>query len=153
MEIDPITVAATASVADVYSSLPEGSARRRQRLYPVLGDDRRMIGVLALSDILAAAGSVPTTAGALVRSPVVAHPAETLRAVADRMVASEHGVLPVVDPDDASRLVGLVTQFDLLSAQRRVFVEESLRERPLSRPAWFAKVRRRGKVETSYNDV
>ena len=62
----------------------------------------------------------------------MAHPDETLRAVADRMVASEHGVLPVVARDGPRRLAGVVTQLHLLAAHRRVLVEESLRERHLS---------------------
>ncbi len=154
MATDPVTVSATTPVADLYSSLPEGSARRRQRLYPVLGDDGRMVGVLALSDILTAAlSSASPSTGALARAPVVAHPAETLRDVADRMVVTGHGVLPVVAPGDPLRVLGLVTQFDLLSAHRRVFVEESLRERALRRPGWFVERRDRGNVEASYNDV
>ena len=153
MESDLVTVGITTPVADVHASLPEGSARRRQRLYPVLEDDGRMVGVLALSDILAALTSPPATAGALARSPVVAHPAETLRDVAGRMVATGHGVLPVVAPSDPQRLLGLVTQFDLLSAHRRVFVEERLRERALGRPGWFADRPNGGNVEESYNDV
>jgi chloride channel protein, CIC family len=41
-------------------------------------------------------------------------------------------VLPVVDRDDPERLLGLVTQFDLLRAHERVLVEERHRERPLA---------------------
>ena len=54
-----------------------------------------------------------------------------------RMLARDHGVLPVVNRDDPERLVGLVTQFDLLRAHERVLVEERHRERPLAlrRPA------------------
>ena len=56
---------------------------------------------------------------------------ETLREVADRMVSSGHGVLPVTDREDPQRLVGLVNQFDLLKAHERVLIEERRRERPL----------------------
>ena len=56
---------------------------------------------------------------------------ETLRHIADRMAHDGHGVLPVVDPGDPLRLVGLVTQFDLLRAHERVLVEERHRARPL----------------------
>ncbi len=56
---------------------------------------------------------------------------ETLREVADRMVSSGHGVLPVTDREDPQRLVGLISQFDLLKAHERVLIEERHRERPL----------------------
>lgn len=133
MDAEPHTVAAAMPVGDVYAWLPEGSPRRRQRLYPVIAPDGAMRGVLALSDVLdAQTAGGPRTAGELARPPVVAHPDETLRAVADRMVATEHGVFPVVARDDPHRLLGVVSQFHLLSAHRRVMVEESLRERHLS---------------------
>lgn len=42
------------SLADVYRSLPEGSAQRRQRLYPVLDTEIGLVGVLPWSSVLAA---------------------------------------------------------------------------------------------------
>jgi predicted transcriptional regulator len=118
---------------DLYSRLPEGSPERRQRLYPVTDAGRRMIGVVAWSDILAAReDGAPTTAADLARTPIVAHADETLRAAADRMAATNHGVLPVVDRDLPARLVGLIGHFDLLAAHARLLVEERHRERPLS---------------------
>ena len=48
----------------------------------------------------------------------VAYPDEILRTVADRMAHVRLGVLPVVDRNDPSKFVGLVTQFDLLEAGR-----------------------------------
>jgi chloride channel protein, CIC family len=71
-------------------------------------------------------------ASSLLREPVTAHADETLRTVADRMVSSGHGVLPVVDHSRPQRLVGLVSQFDLLRAHERVLVEERRRERSLT---------------------
>jgi CBS-domain-containing membrane protein len=61
----------------------------------------------------------------------VLHPDETLRAACDLMVKTGHGVLPVVSLDAPDRLLGLVTQFDLLRADHRVLVEERHRARPL----------------------
>jgi CBS-domain-containing membrane protein len=40
-------------------------------------------------------------------------------------------VLPVTDREDHDRLVGLISQFDLLKAHERVLIEERHRERPL----------------------
>ena len=137
----PCTVEADVDVDELYRRLPEGSAARRQRLYPVI-DEGRMIGVIAWSDILAARErDAAATARTLARVPAVAFPDETLRAVADRMIATELGALPVVRRADRALLVGMVDQFDLLSAHRRVLVEEHLRERPL---ASFGRPLRRG---------
>jgi len=47
------------------------------------------------------------------------------------MVASGHTVLPVIDAEQSARLVGLVSQFDLLKAHERLLIEERHRERPL----------------------
>jgi H+/Cl- antiporter ClcA len=138
MATDIVTVEPETSAAHLHGRLPEGSPERRQRLYPVVGEDGRLKGVLAWSDVLAARdGDEARSVLALAKLPVVAYPDETLRHAADRMLARDHGVLPVVARDDPERLVGLVTQFDLLRAHERVLVEERRRERPLAlrRPA------------------
>ncbi len=130
MQTDVLTVAPDSTVADLYEQLPEGSELRRQRLYPVLDNDERLLGVLALSDIRAPQNST-SSAGATARSPLVARPGETLREIADRMVATGHTVLPVIDDQEPPRLLGMVSQFDLLKAHERLLIEERHRERPL----------------------
>jgi chloride channel protein, CIC family len=138
MATDVVTVEPETSAADLHSRLPEGSPERRQRLYPVVDEAGRFGGVLAWSDVLAARDSYDgPTAAELAKAAVVAYPDETLRHAANRMLARDHGVLPVVDRDDPDRLVGVLTQFDLLRARERVLVEERRRERPLAlrRPA------------------
>ncbi len=129
---DVLTVQPGATLAGLDERLPEGSTDRRQRLYPVLDPEDRLVGVLAFSDVLASRQSTePRIAGELARAPVLAFADETLREVADRMVWSGHGVLPVVQRDEPRRLVGLVSQFDLLKAHERVLIEERHRERAL----------------------
>lgn len=130
MQTDVLTVAPDSTVAELYEQLPEGSELRRQRLYPVLDNDERLLGVLPLSDIRAPQ-SRTSTAGATARSPLIARPSETLRETADRMVATGHTVLPVIDDQEPPRLLGMVSQFDLLKAHERLLIEERHRERPL----------------------
>jgi CIC family chloride channel protein len=133
MATDVLTVEPALPVYALYESLPEGSEQRRQRLYPVLGPSGELDGVLAWSNVLAARqahSELPVSA--LIRKPVTARADETLRSVADRMVSSGHGVLPVIDHSQPHRLVGLISQFDLLRAHERVLVEERHRERPLA---------------------
>ncbi|HEX3520318.1 MAG TPA: chloride channel protein [Solirubrobacteraceae bacterium] len=120
------------SIRELYERLPEGSIERRQRLYPVIDGDESLVGVVAFSDVLAASrSSIPIEAGGLARRPMIVFADETLRDVADRMVSSGHGVLPVTDREDPQRLLGMVSQFDLLKAHERVLIEERHRERPL----------------------
>jgi chloride channel protein, CIC family len=132
MSTDVLTVDPLTTAAALYEQLPEGADGRRQRLYPVLQSDGALLGVLAFSDVrLAHQTHSPLTASDMARPPLTARPGETLREVADRMVASGHGVLPVVDPGSPPRLLGLVSQFDLLKAHERVLIEERHRERSL----------------------
>jgi H+/Cl- antiporter ClcA len=73
----------------------------------------------------------------LARGSVLARGDETLRQAADRMIATGHNVLPVLEGGVGGRLIGTVSQLDLLKAHERVLVEERRRERPLRlrRPA------------------
>ncbi len=132
MSTDVLTVRSQTPTAELDERLPEGSADRRQRLYPVLDSDECLVGVLAFSDVLGARQSSNMhSAGDLARQPILAFADETLREVADRMVSSGHGVLPVIDRENPRQLMGLVSQFDLLKAHERVLIEERHRERPL----------------------
>lgn len=126
------TLAADAPVAEVRDELVGAARRGDPWLYPVVGADDRMTGVVAWSDIVTADGHPHALIGDLVRhDPVVALRDETLRQVADRMVAREVGVMPVVDDDDPTRLHGLVTQANLFRAHVRMLEEERRRERVL----------------------
>jgi chloride channel protein, CIC family len=132
MSTDVLTVQPQTPTEELYERLPEGSTERRQRLYPVIDSNERLVGVLPFSDVIAAYQSIsPIEAGELARQPMIAFTDETLREVADKMVSSGHGVLPVTDREDPRRLVGLISQFDLLKAHERVLIEERHRERPL----------------------
>ena len=61
---------------------------------------------------------------------LVTHPDEILRAAADQMAEHWVGALPVVTRD-GKRLLGILTEFDLLKARQRQLVEERHRERVL----------------------
>ena len=133
MDTDIFTVDPERSLANVYQSLPEGSAERRQRLYPVLDGTIGLVGVLPWSAVLAAKEQSETRVrDAMSSSLAVAHPDEILRSVADRMAALGLGVLPVVDRADPTRLDGLITQFDLFNARQKLLEEERHAERVLT---------------------
>ena len=132
MEADVAAVAPDQLVGPLRDAWRLGSPRRRQRLYPVLDGDARMVGVIAWSDVMRADGDDRLRVADLMRTEVVtASPAESLRVVADRMVAARVGAMPVVDPAEPGRLRGLVTQFNLFQARVRMLEEERHRERML----------------------
>jgi H+/Cl- antiporter ClcA/CBS domain-containing protein len=133
MDTDVVSVAPDEAVATVYAALPEGSPQRRQRLYPVLDQHGAMVGVVPWSLVLESRDD-PTrcVAEVMLASVAFAHPDEILRTVADRMAHAGLGVLPVVERADSTKLVGLITQFDLLQARQRLLEEERLAERVLT---------------------
>jgi len=88
---------------------------------------------LLVRDVMSTGQSLDPDASGVTR----AHPDETLRVVADRMVITGSGVIPVVERGDPHLTVGFVGPLDLLRAHERVLVEERHRERPLD-PLRFA---------------
>ena len=138
MDTDVYTVEPTRQLTDIYQALSEGSRERRQRLYPVLSTDGRLVGVLPWSTVLAARDHPDRQVHEAMIPPIaVAHPEEILRSVADRMAARDLGVIPVVDSNDTSHLEGLITQFDLLQARQKLLEEERNAERVMTM-RWLA---------------
>jgi CIC family chloride channel protein len=133
MEPQVFTLTPDEAVADLYRSMPEGSAARRQRLYPVLDGDGGVVGVLPWSAILSGKDDPARQVGdEMVAVPAVAFPDEMLRDVADRMAALGLGALPVVDRGQPHHLLGLITQFDLLAARQKLLQEERSAERVIA---------------------
>ncbi len=132
MDTDVFTVEPDRPLSDLYNALPEGSAARRQRLYPVIDAGGRLLGVLPWSLVLPSSHTEGATArDVMLQEYEVAHSDEILRAVADRMVSRTLGVLPVVERSDAGRLDGLVDLFDLFGARQKLLEEERHAERVL----------------------
>ena len=133
MDTDVYTVEPERSLAELYRALPEGSPERRQRLYPVLDAGGSLVGVLPWSRVLSGRDEDSRLVrDAMLSLPVVAHPDEILRTVADRMAGLGFGVLPVVSRSEPHHLDGLVTQFDLLEARQKLLEEERRAERVLT---------------------
>jgi CIC family chloride channel protein len=132
MRTDIYTVEPARKVCEFYESVNEGSPERRQRLYPVLGEEGAMVGVLLWSAVLAQRTDPgKLVADAMSAPKVLAYDDEILRAVADRMALSGVGVVPVVSRANLSRIEGLITQFDLLQARHKLLEEERHAERVL----------------------
>ena len=116
-------------------SLRAKPARRRQRLYPVVGAEGELVGVVTRRDLQAVADAAPRTsaplASILKTEPVVAYPDESLRMIVYRMAKTGLTRFPVVDRH-SRRLVGMIALTDLLKARALNLDAEQRRERVLS---------------------
>jgi len=63
--------------------------------------------------------NVATVRDLVKRAPVVVSDGSSLREAADQLVRAGVGRLPVVSQEDPSKLVGILTRSDLLSAHER----------------------------------
>ena len=95
-------------VADALVGLP------RHQAYPVVHSGK-LIGVVTAREL--AVADVDEPVGRIVhRPPIVALGRETGRALAERMAREDVGRIVLVDDDDATRAIGIVTRSDLLGA-------------------------------------
>ena len=128
------SVATRASVAAALR--PDSTVRHEQRLFPVVDDTRRLVGVVARRQLREWLDSEPPPQGATLASldlprPVTAYADETLSAIAFRMAESGVTRLPVVARRDGT-FVGMIALRDLLTARGRILEAEQRRERVLS---------------------
>jgi CBS-domain-containing membrane protein len=104
-------------------------------LYPVLDAEQRVVSVITRKDlkqILGKPGLSNATIGSFARrAPAIAFANEPLRLVVSRMAEMQFTRMPVTDPDDGDKLVGMVSLEDLLSGRTRAVTEERTRERVL----------------------
>jgi CIC family chloride channel protein len=126
---------AAISMTELARSLSDDTRPRTQRLYPVVGDDRRMIGVVTQRELQKLVREHPDDSSPLAalvkKDPVVALPEEPLRVVVYRMAEASLTRLPVVDRADPRKLIGMISLSDLLAARARNLDEERSRERVL----------------------
>jgi CBS domain-containing protein len=112
------------------------AARRRQRLYPVIDDAQKLIGVVRGDDLQrvldgSARDPLPDRLDALMQKrPVVAYADENLRAIVYRMAEKGLTRFPVVDRENG-RLLGMIALSDLLKARAQNLDAEQRRERVL----------------------
>jgi len=120
---------------------------QEQRLFPVVGDDRSLIGIISRSQLLSLVerdrDALPTrtVANVVHGNPVVASVDETLRAVVYRMAERNVTRLPVIERAEPRRLAGIVSLTDLLQARTRDLESEHRRERGLRTSALMSRRR------------
>jgi CBS domain-containing protein len=104
-------------------------------LYPVIGDDQELVGVVTRGDLQAVANTAPADAAAplatiLKTRPIVAYPDESLRMIVYRMAETGLTRFPVVERKHR-RLIGMIALTDLLKARALNLDAEQRRERVL----------------------
>src|SRR6185437_13916405 len=113
------------------------AGERRHKSYPVVDEERRLIGAVSRADALRwlMRGWVPgtTLAGVVgeAESVLIGHPDELVGDLADRMAAADIGRVPIVDRA-TRQLLGIVSRKDLLRVRARMVAEERERH-PLLR--------------------
>jgi H+/Cl- antiporter ClcA len=132
-----------AEAVETIGTAAEAGRGWRQRLYPVVDGSGALRGVVTRRALLTASnqGDGTTTTAELMRPPLaVTHGDQTLRYVAELMALTEVSRMPVVDRDDPTAVIGIVTLSQLLQARRRDQEEARERERVLRprlvRPTW-----------------
>jgi H+/Cl- antiporter ClcA len=134
MRANVVALPSNAPIERMTESLRVDPAVGPQRLYPIVGADRRLEGVVtrfALRQLAerGAAGQPCRLADVAVASPAVAHPDEPLRVVAQRMAQTGLTRFPVVERGPIPKLVGMISLEHLLQARVRNLEAEHRRER------------------------
>ncbi len=138
MRTNIVALQASATRADV--GLQARGAPHRQRLYPIVDEQERLLGVVErrrVEDWMAelAPERPDERVIDLARcTPVVAHLDEPLRVTVTRMAESGLTRFPVVERGNISRVAGMIALTDLLRARQLNLEAERRRERILSLP-------------------
>jgi H+/Cl- antiporter ClcA len=134
----------TAPSALLVESLRVDPGKGPQRLYPIVDESKRVVGVATRVDLQKLVDDSVSTAGenfpTIIRStPTFAYPDEPLRVVVHRMAHTGLTRFPVVSRGDGGELLGLIALEDLLRARYLNLDAERRRERVLSLPFGFGR--------------
>ena len=129
----PATMAVDAAVAFFTGEAP------RHKSYPVVAEGGRLVGMVARADVLRWRTEAGHGADSLFdvvsdTSLHVGHPDDVVGRLADLMVATDLGRIPIVERG-TQRVVGLVARKDLLRIRAAVNAEERDRSRFFGGPA------------------
>ncbi len=100
----------------------------RRHSYPVIGESGRLAGIITRGDLvrdLESSCPLATVLDCATKRLVVGYPGETLHDAIHKLLVHDVGRLPVVDPDDPSRLLGFLSRSAILSARWKAIKEES----------------------------
>jgi CBS domain-containing protein len=132
-----VTLPPTASSALLVESLRVDPAKGPQRLFPIVDESQRVVGVVTRVDLQKLVDDGASTAGekfpTIIRAaPTFAYPDEPLRVVVHRMAHTGLTRYPVDARDAGHELLGLIALEDLLRARYLNLDAERRRERVFS---------------------
>jgi H+/Cl- antiporter ClcA len=138
-----VTVPAALPVSRLVQDYFLGGKHKQHQGYPVIDENGDLLGVITKSNLLdewlsllvrgergMANHDAPIiTYDLLVGQPITAYPWESCRTVAERMAQAQVGRMLVVAPESPTKLLGVLTRSDLLTARAHLAEEEHRRER------------------------
>ena len=129
-DVAPISISMTlGQVADHFQSY-------KRHAFPVVDQDQALRGVVSLQDldrILNLEDHDKLAAGDIItRSLVTAYPDETIGLALEKMGPRDLSSLPVIDPDNARRLLGIVRRTDIVRAYNLAIVRQRETHRKLA---------------------
>lgn len=95
--------------------------------FPVLDSRGRLSGIVTLSDLRSKVKSEETNkkiGDIATKNLEVAYPDETLDSVLKRFASKQIGRLPVVDREDKTKILGLITRSDIVNSYSKKVVEK-----------------------------
>jgi CBS domain-containing protein len=111
------TIAGRERIDKIFEQLEQRT--RYLHSYPIVDNEQKLIGICTFNDLkrALAAGKRGATARAIASKKLeFVHPHNTLDAATLKMGKRSVSQLPVVDPNDAGRLVGILTMGDIARA-------------------------------------
>lgn len=141
MEQDVPKIPASTKVGELADMIArrDPSVSRHQGML-VLDADGKLAGVITRGDVLRAletdSNGVSTVLDAGTRDVVVTYPDETLHEASAKMLRNNIGRLPVVERQDARKVVGYLGRPGIMAARLRRLDEEQVRE-----PGWIKRRR------------
>ncbi len=137
MRTNVVVLPADGSLEQARELIRSNKHPKGQHLFPVVGSDHALIGVVTRNQLLKFVEQTQDEAPVIrlaeiaTRNPVVAFADEPLRVVVNRMAESGFTRFPVLNPQNRKELAGMVSLNDLLRARTRSLDEERARERVL----------------------
>jgi H+/Cl- antiporter ClcA len=114
-----ISLRADETLDQARAGIVSGASDAQHQGFPVLDSEGFLVGILTRRDLLETDQPGATTLRQRIsRPPIVVYNDCTLREAADHMVNHDVGRLPVIDRENPSRVVGMITRGDLLLAHR-----------------------------------
>lgn len=142
MDQNIATVSETVRVGDLADRIarrdPEVS---RHAALVIVDAEGKLSGIITRGDVMRALETDPSGTMSVIaagsRNVVVTYPDEALHEASEKMLRYDVGRLPVVDRNDARRVIGYLGRPGIMAARLRKLHEESVRE-----PGWFTGLRK-----------